>query len=144
MMNGHPRIIALSLALLPFITFGITPVYAQETITVNATTPCFLNYSAGVDMWENCGYGDDYIDAALSPWEWITGGNFSLVLVSVFVLFTYIKYHKVVYPIMIGVMFLPISYFVFPDTFLSFAIVMTGVAMGILIWYIFIKQTKEY
>lgn len=117
---------------------------AQELIVVNQTTPCFLNYSAGVNMWENCGYGDDYIDAALSPWEWVTGGNFSLIIVSIFVLFSYIKYHKAIYPVMIGVMFLPISFFVFPATFLSFAIVMTGVLMGVLIWYIFIRQTKEY
>jgi len=120
------------------------PSYAQELIVVNQTTPCFLNYSAGVDMWQNCGYDVDYIDAALAPWEWITGGNFSLVIVSIFTLFSYIKYHKVVYPIIIGVMFLPISFFVFPDTFLSFSIIMTGVAFGILIWYIYVKQTKEY
>jgi len=95
-------------------------------------------------MWDNCGYDEDYIQAALLPWEWITGGNFSLVIVSIITLFTYIKYHKVVYPILIGIMFLPIAYFVFPDTFLSFAFLMTGVAFGILIWYILIRQTKEY
>ena len=117
---------------------------AQEVITVNQTTPCFLNYTAGVEMWENCGYSDDYLSAALLPWEWITGGNFSMIIVSIFVLFTYIKYHKVVYPIMIGVIFLPISYFAFPDSFLSFSIIMVGVALGILIWYTFVKQTKEY
>ncbi len=122
----------------------IPPSYAQEVITVNQTTPCFLNYTAGVELWQNCGYDVDYIDAALSPWEWITGGNFSLIIVSIFVLFSYIKYHKIVYPIMIGVMFLPISFFVFPDTFLSFSILMTFIGIGILIWYIFIRQTKEY
>jgi len=117
---------------------------AQQIITVNNTTPCFLNYTAGVDMWENCGYDVDYIDAAVAPWEWITGGNFSLVLVSIFVLFSYIKYHKAIYPIMIGVFMLPISFFVFPDSFLSWGIVMAFVTMGILIWYVYIKQTKEY
>lgn len=119
-------------------------VFAQELITVNSTTPCFLNYTAGTDMWRNCGYDDDYIDAALSPWEWITGGNFSLVIVSMLVLVSYIKYHKAVYPLIIGVMFLPISFFVFPSTFISFSIVMAGVLMGVLIWYIFVRQTKEY
>lgn len=123
----------------------ISPSFAQEeVIIVNATEPCFLNYTAGVDMWRNCGYDVDYIDAALAPWEWITGGNFSLVIVSIFVLFSYIKYHKIVYPILIGIMFLPISFFVFPDTFLSFGIIMTFLGLGILVWYTFIKQTKEY
>jgi len=127
------------LAILP-----LPSAFAQQIIDVNQTTPCFLNYSAGYDMWDNCGYDEDYIQAALLPWEWITGGNFSLVIVSIITLFTYIKYHKVVYPILIGIMFLPIAYFVFPDTFLSFAFLMTGVAFGILIWYILIRQTKEY
>ena len=139
------RILILFAITLGILTMGFfTPSYAQEVITVNQTTPCFLNYTAGVQMWENCGFDDDYIDAALSPWELITGGNFSLIIVSIFVLFSYIKYHKIVYPIMIGVMFLPIAFFVFPDTFLSFAILMTFIGIGILIWYIFIRQTKEY
>lgn len=115
-----------------------------QIIDVNATQPCFLNYTAGPMMWENCGYGDDWLQATLLPWEWITGGNFSLIIVSIFILFSYIKYHKVVYPILIGTLFLPISYFVFPETFLSFAILMSGFAIGILIWYAFLKQTKEY
>lgn len=122
----------------------ISPAYAQVTVNVNQTTPCFLNYSAGVDLWENCGMDDDYLEAILGPWEWVTGGNFSLVFVSLFITISYIKYHKVVYPIIIGVMFLPVSYFIFPDVFLSWAILMTGVTIGILIWYAYIKQTKEY
>lgn len=129
---------------IPSPTTGIEPVYAQQSINVNQTTPCFLNYTAGYDMWENCGMGDDYLQTALLPWEWITGGNFSMMLAGVFVLFTYIKYHKAVYPIIIGIMMLPISYAVFPDTFLSWAIIMTFVTIGILIWYVYIRQTKEY
>ena len=117
---------------------------AQEVITVNQTTPCFLNYTAGVDMWENCGYDDDFLTASLLPWEWITGGYFSLIIVSIFVMFSYIKYHKIVYPIMIGVTFLPISFAFFPEVFLSFAFLMTFIGIGIMIWYIFIRQTKEY
>ncbi len=117
---------------------------AQEVITVNQTTPCFLNYTAGVDMWENCGYDDDFLSASLLPWEWITVGYFSLIIVSIFVMFSYIKYHKIVYPIMIGVTFLPISFAFFPEVFLSFAFLMTFIGIGIMIWYIFIRQTKEY
>ena len=117
---------------------------AQQLVTVNQTTACFLNYSAGLDMWENCGLDEDYLEFSLLPWEWITGGNFSMILVSVFVLISYIKYHKAIYPIIVGIMYLPIAFFVFPDTFLSFAFVMLGVTFGILIWYIYIKQTKEY
>lgn len=123
---------------------GVTPAFAQQSITVNETTPCFLNYTAGAQMVENCGYTEDYLQAALLPWEWVTGGNFSMVIAGVFVMFTYIKYHKAVYPIIIGTFMLPISFFVFPDSFLVFAVIMAFVTVGILIWYVFIRQTKEY
>jgi len=140
----------LLLAVLGFIVLAFIPIsalpnaQAQVVVDVNQTTPCFLNYTAGIDLWENCGIRDDYLDFALLPWEWITGGNFSMVLVSILSLMTYIKYHKAIYPLVIGVMFLPISYFVFPDSFLVFGLLMAGALFGIFIWYIFIKQTKEY
>jgi len=47
--------------------------YAQIVIPINQTEPCFLNYTAGINMWRNCGYDVDYIDAALLPFEWVTG-----------------------------------------------------------------------
>ena len=142
-MMGNYYLIILAMLVLPFL---IDSAFAQtnQTITVNQTTPCFINYSARYDMWKNCGYDEDYIQAALLPWEWITGGNFSLIIVSIFTLVSYIKYHKAVYPIVIGVMFLPIAYFVFPDAFLSWSFLMAGALFGIMIWYIFIRQTKEY
>ena len=130
--------------MLTLAAFIILQASSLQVIDVNNTVPCFLNYSAGPDMWDNCGYNDDFVAAALLPWEWITGGNFSMVLVSIFVLFSYIKYHKVVYPLLIGIIFLPVSFVLFPDEFITFAFLMTGVTIGILIWYIYIKQTKEY
>lgn len=128
---------------------GVTPLllqdsYAQTSIPVNASTPCWQNDTAGAMMWENCGAGEDYIEFALLPWEYITGGYFSMVIVSIFVLFSYIKYHKIVYPIITGILFLPISYFIFPQVFLVFSILMAFVGVGIIIWYVVIKQTKEF
>ena len=133
--------LVVGLAMLPFF---MDQAFAQQVVSVNQTTACFLNYTAGLDLWENCGLDEDYLQTALLPWEWITGGNFSLVIVSIFTLVSYIKYHKAIYPIIIGIMYVPIAYFVFPDTFLSFAFLMTGVTIGILVWYIIIHQTKEY
>jgi len=115
-----------------------------QIIQVNNTVPCFLNQSAGAEMWKNCGITTDYLQTMLLPWEWITGGYFSMFLVSLFIGITYIKYHKIVYSMLIGILFLPISHFLFPDEFLSFAIIMTIVGIGLLIGYIYIKQTKEY
>jgi len=117
---------------------------ALQIIQVNQTTPCFLNTTAGADMWRNCGITTDYLQTVLLPWEWITGGYFSFILVSIFVGITYIKYHKIVYPILVGVIFLPLSYFVFPEQFLSFAILFAFIGAGLLVAYIFLRQTKEY
>ena len=122
--------------------FWLTTILYQ-VITVNSTQPCFLNMSAGVDMWKNCGFDKDYLQAALAPWMWVTGGYFPMILASVFVLIPYIKYQKAIYPIMVGTLFLPISYFVFPQVFLSWAIIMVGMVVGVLIWYAFISQTNE-
>lgn len=115
-----------------------------QLIQVNATAPCFLNATAGADMWQNCGVGDDYLQFILLPWEWITGGNFSLIIVSMFVMFSYIKYHKIVYPLLIGIIFLPISAFLFPASFLSIAFILGFLGVAMILIYILMKQTKEY
>lgn len=87
--------------------------------------------------------GNDYLVTAMLPFQWVTGGWFSMIMVSVFVLMTYIKYQKVVYPMIIGTVFLPISYFMFPTQFLSFAFLMVGCGMALLIGYIYISATNE-
>tara|TARA_B100000470_G_C19727518_1_gene362984 strand:- start:549 stop:968 length:420 start_codon:yes stop_codon:yes gene_type:complete len=123
---------------------GVDQAYAQQVIEVGETTPCFLDYNATGNMWENCGAQDDFLSFALLPWEWITGGFFSMIIVSLFIIISYVKYHNVMYPILIGVMFLPISYFVFPESFISWALILAGVGLALTVAYIFIKQTKEY
>lgn len=125
------------------IPFGIQTASAQ-TITVNSTDPCFMNYTAGAELWENCGFDDDYLTFSLMGWEWITGGYFSMIFVSVVILASYIKYQKMLYPVLIGTLFLPISYFAFPQVFLTWAILMAFIGIGMLVWYVFIRQTKEY
>src|SRR3970040_73277 len=116
-----------------------------QIINVNQTDPCFMNLTAGADMWENCGYGDDYLQAMLLPWEWITGGYFSMVLVSLFVGVTYIKYHKAIYPILIGIIFIPVSFFLFPKQFIIIAIIFgIGLPGGVFLLSILMHRTKEY
>lgn len=94
-------------------------------------------------MFQNCGGGTDWLKMTLMPWEWITGGNFTMIVVSVIVLSVYIKYQKIVYPLIIGIIFLPISYAFFPTSFLNFAIITGFLAGGLLIAYIIISQTNE-
>ena len=115
-----------------------------QIIQVNDTTPCFMNLTAGADMWENCGYDQDYLQAMLLPWEWITGGYFSMVFISLLITATYIKYQKATYPIIIGFIFLPLSYYLFPQQFLNIAFVVIGLVFGGFLFTILLRKTKEY
>ena len=117
---------------------------AQTEVNVTETVPCFLNYTAGVDMWRNCGMDTDFMGATLLPFEWVTGGLLSMIVVTILIIITYMKYRTIIYPIAIGFIMLPTSYWLFPDVFLSYAFIMAFVSIGLLIWYIIIRQTKEY
>ena len=136
-MNAYLLIAALGI-------ISLVPFADAQVINVTQAQPCFLNETAGPRVWENCNFDEDWLAAILLPWEWISGGNFSMILVSVLIMFTYIKYHKVVYPMLVGTMFIPISYFLFPDQFIIWAVIMTFVAAGLLVAFIYLKQTKEY
>jgi hypothetical protein len=94
-------------------------------------------------MWHNCGFDKDYIKASLGPWQWVTGGWFSMILVSVLIGMTYLKYHKALYAVLIGSLFLPISYGLFPEVFLTWAIIMVGICIGVILFYVFVSQTNE-
>ncbi len=137
------RVAYLILIFLSVSPFLIDSASAQ-IINVNTTKVCFFNFTAGWRIWQQCGLGTDFLEFSLLPWEWISGGYFSLVLVSIIALFTYIKYHKIAYPILTGMMLLPVSYFLFPDIFLIISFVMAGIGMCALVYYAFLKQTKEY
>ena len=131
---------AASLLIIPSVNLS----YAQTTIEVPTTTPCFLNFNSTHQMWDRCNAEEDFLDFALIGWEYGTGGYFSMMIVGMFVLITYIKYHNPLYPMMVGTMFLPVSYLLFPDVFITFALIMVIAVVGIFVWYAFVKQTKEY
>lgn len=133
--------IILLIALVPQ---TIQTAQAQIPIQVNTTQPCFLNYTAGADMWRNCGVEDDYLTFAFLPWQWITGGFFSMILVGILIMFTYIKYHNAAYPLIIGTVFLPIAFTLFPEQWINWAIILVAGYFMAIFWYIFIRQTKEY
>lgn len=115
-----------------------------QTIEVNSTQPCFLNYTAGYQLLENCGFADDYLRASLLGFEWITGGYFSLVFAGILVLFTWIKYHKAIYPLIIGVSILPISFFLVPDTIVASIIFMVVVVVGVTVYKTLKHNASEY
>src|SRR3972149_10347740 len=92
---------------------GVIPLFDNaygQTIIVNSTAPCFMNFSAGIDLWRQCGADEDWVGMAILPFEYITGGFFSLILASLIILGVYLKYHKVIYAFAIGMVFIPISF----------------------------------
>jgi hypothetical protein len=128
------------------VSFVSNEAYAQNTVTIigdESLEPCFMNMTAGSQMWKNCNANEDYLDFALAPFEYITGGYFSMIIVTIFIIMAYIKYHNVLYPILIGLLFLPISYTFFPDTFLIYAVTLISVAFTGLIATMIIWRTRN-
>ena len=118
-------------------------IFVYQVIHLNATQPCFLNQTAGPDMWKNCGATTDYIKFALLPFQWVTGGYFSLAIAVVLIIAVWIKYQKAIYPILIGIVFLPISYALVPTLFFNYAITLAGLGLGLYLLDIIISRTTE-
>ena len=116
--------VILALAVTPLI---FDNAFAQTTIEVGESTPCFMNYTASTEMWSNCGMETDPLGAVPLPFEWVTGGYFSLLVVGLIMLIVYIKYQTAIYPVAIGTIMLPTSYFLIPNRFFSFLILMIAV-----------------
>ena len=118
--------------------------FAQSTLNVTESTPCFLNYTAnGLEMMQNCGLDDDYLRATTVGFDWVTGGLWPIVVVSILIVMTYLKYQNGLYPLAIGIVFLPIAGTYFPDQFVSYGIVIGAViATGALV-RMFINRTHE-
>lgn len=92
-------------------------------------------------MWENCGADEDFLTFALLPFEWITGGYFSALLVSVIILAVYLKYHQAIYCLVIGIMFLPVSFQFFPDAFLGASMILIVLILASIVYYALKRQT---
>ncbi len=128
------------------VSFVSNEAYAQSTVTIigdQSTQPCFLNMTAGASMWNNCGADEDFLDFALMPFEYITGGYFSMILVTIFIIMAYIKYHNVLYPILVGLLFIPISYTFFPEVFLTYAVTLVAIAFTGLLARMIIWRTRN-
>ena len=139
-----PALQLLSLLGLVSIPILLAPVYAQEIIILNETTPCFLNYSASYQLWQNCKLDEDFLDFSMQGYQWVTGGLFPMLVVSLLIGFSYVKYHKAIYPLIIGILLTPMALVLFPEHFITWSLLMGGAVIFILVWYTFIKQTKEY
>jgi hypothetical protein len=59
----------------PFLLSGGQEAYAQSSLNVTASQPCFLNYTAnGLEMMQQCGLDEDYLRATTVGFDWVTGG----------------------------------------------------------------------
>jgi len=76
------------------------------------------------------------------PFEWVMGGYFTLVIVSILIIITYMKYQTVVYPLAIGIVMLPISSWAFPEMVIGYGLILGAVGFTAIIKVIIFKQTK--
>ena len=132
-----------SLIVLGAIIIFVQPAYAQ-TINVTQTEPCFLNYTAGYQILDNCGFDEDYLEASVLGFDYVTGGYFSMILAGVIIVAVYIKYHEPMYAIIAGMAFVPVTLFLFPEVFLNFVAVMLVIAAAAGIFYLIKQVTSDY
>jgi hypothetical protein len=145
-MGQHLTIAILFLLMTsPFLLSGGQEAYAQSSLNVTASQPCFLNYTAnGLEMMQQCGLDDDYLRATTVGFDWVTGGLWPLIVVTILIVMTYLKYQNGIYPLAIGIVFLPIAGAFFPAQFISYAVVIGAViGVGALVT-MFIKKTTDY
>lgn len=120
------------------------PAPVAPTVSLPDTQVCFLNYNLSfVEMWKACGVEDDWLAFLVLPFNWITGGFISLVILAILVWAVWLKYHNALYPLITGIMFLPVAYAFFPEQFLSTVIIIGFFTLGVSLWYAFIRQTRE-
>lgn len=118
----------------------IVPIMTKN-FTRNATHT-FGNYKP-YEILKNCDARGQWLEFSLVGWQWVTGGNLSAMIAATLILSTWIKYRTAIYPIFIGIIFLPLTYFLFPTEFLTFAMVLAAIAVGIAIWWALVRQTRE-
>jgi hypothetical protein len=57
----------------PFLLSSGQEAYAQSTLNVTASQPCFLNYTAnGLEMMQQCGLDEDYLRATTVGLDYCT------------------------------------------------------------------------
>ena len=95
------------------------------------------------ENWESCHGDDDWLRAVLMPFDWILGGWFLFLIIAVLVLISWLRYHKAIYPVMVGLLFFPAVYWRFPEHLITMGILLAFVAIGISIYYAFMRQTVE-
>ena len=143
----------LPLLLLPIILLLSAPALAAVAVpdadaqvldlTDDRGEPCIFNSTAPHRIMQNCQPHGRWLEFSLVGWQWITGGNLSALIAAALILGTWMKYRTAIYPLFIGIIFLPLTYFLFPAEFLTFAFVLGALAVGISIWWVLVRQTRE-
>lgn len=126
------------------VLFAISPAYAQQVINVTETEPCFLNQTAGWQAIEQCGLDEDWLQAALLMFEYVTGGYFTFIIVSVIVFAVYMKYHKWVYTLLVAVLYLPMAVYSMPEWVWPVAIMLVSAGIIAAIYKTLTRGTSEY
>lgn len=114
-----------------------------QSVDVTEPEPCWQDYTKGTDIFTDCGIEDDFLAFATTPFEYATGGFFSMLLITMLIIATYLKYHKAIYPMVLGTLYFPSVYFLFPPHYVTFAITLMAVGYAIMLYYVMMHQTND-
>ena len=85
---------------------------------------------------KNCRLNDDFLTAAISPFEGVTGGLFVPIFWGVIVFSVYLRYHAAVLSLMVGLPVLLGGVIVFPDGANLVIPILIASVIGIALYFI--------
>ena len=141
-------VLIASIGLVP-VTYAqvpFAPVVVGDDINLNTedNQPCFLQkYNHTVDIIEECGFYDDWLNAVFAPLNYITGGMFLPFMVGITMFVVWLTYGKLMYPVIVGVAFLPVIGTLFPADIIIKTVMLVAAGIGLLLIYTLRSTIKE-
>ena len=90
----------------------------------------------------NCELENDFIGAALIPFDYLLGGHLSVAFWGIITLATYLKYHSAILAATVGVTVLALGTFVLQESIIVAVTLMLGTTIGIGFYYIIFRVPR--
>jgi len=97
----------------------------------------------GASILETCGYDTNFLQAAVQPFEMITGGFLGMIFWGVITMCTYLKYRNSMLALLVGVPVLLIGAVALPQTAETFIVLMAAAAVSVTIFILIWKIPRD-
>ena len=120
----------------------MTPILLMlQSIYLQFNNFCSSKVGPGAgNFFENCKLDDQFLQTALSPFVFVSGGLLPLVFWGIIIMISYLRYHNALLSAMVGIPVLFTSAIVVPDAAIGyiFLMIVSGFACAVfvLIWKI--------